>query len=330
MVGEMKSIMTEFSIGVPQGSILGPILFICYTKELELIAEKHGVRIHFYADDTQVYAAYSVDNFSEIEKKLQACVSDIQAWLTTNFLQLNPAKTEVLILSPRGSNSVDSLNLFTDSSTPTVVSSTARNLGVYFDSKLSMDGHVLKVVNACKATLVNLWRIAGKLSRRLRTLLVCSLIHSKIDYCNSLMTGMTKKNVQELQKIQNAASRFIYGQRRWRGTTQLRKELHFLPVAERIMFKTCVLVYKCLNGLAPDYLSGRLLKRKTKSIRLRADEDKLLLEVPYPNYKTTERAFSVSGPRLWNNLPRQLRESETLKRFKGDLKTFLFCSAFGV
>ena len=192
-----------------------------------------------------------------------------------------------------------------------------------------MDEHVLKVVNACKATLVNLWRIAGKLSRRLRTLLVCSLIHSKIDYCNSLMTGMNKSNVQELQKVQNAAARFIFGQRRWQGTTRLRKELHFLPVAERIEFKTCTLVYKCLNGLAPNYLSSRLLKRKRKSIRLRADEDKLLLEIPSTRYKKTERAFSISGPRIWNKLPKELRETETLKRFKTDLKTFLFCRAFG-
>ena len=226
--------------------------------------------------------------------------------------------------------STNSIQLFKDGE-PTDVTGAARNLGVYFDSKLSMDEHVLKVVNACKATLVNLWRIAGKLSRKLRTLLVCSLIHSKMDYCNSLMTGMTKKNVLELQKVQNAASRFIFGQRRWQGTTQLRKKLHFLPVTERIEFKTCVLVYKCLNGLAPEYLSGRVQRRKQKlSIKLRADEDKLLLKEPGTTFETTKRAFSISGPKLWNELPRKLRESKTLNRFKADLKTFLFCRAFGV
>ena len=186
-------------------------------------------------------------------------------------------------------------------------------------------------MNACKATLVNLWRIAGKLSRRLRTLLVCSLIHSKMDYCNSLMTGMTKKNVLELQKVQNSASRFIFGQRRWQGTTQLRKRLHFLPVTERLEFKTCVLVYKCLNGLAPEYLSGRVQRRKQKlSIKLRIDEDTLILVEPSTTFETTKRAFSISGPKLWNKLPRKLRESKTLKQFKVDLKTFLFRRAFGV
>ena len=59
-----------------------------------------------------------------------------------------------------------------------------------------------------------------------------SLVHGKLDYCNSLMMGMTKKNVNELQKVQIAAARFVFGQRRWRGTTQLRKALHFLPVAD--------------------------------------------------------------------------------------------------
>ena len=108
----------------------------------------------------------------------------------------------------------------------------------------------------------------------------------------------------------------------------LRKALHFLPVNERINFKTCVLVYKCLNGLAPEYLSSLLEKRKKKPMRLRADYDDLLLETKHPKYKTTERAFSVSGPKLWNNLPRELRRSETLRGFKADLKTLLFTKAF--
>ena len=219
------------------------------------------------------------------------------------------------------------MHLFEDSG-PSLVTNSAKNLGVYFDSKLSLDEHVTAVVRSCKSTLVNLWRIAGKLSQKLRTILVCSLVHSKIDYCNSLMSGMTKRNVAELQKVQNAAARFIFGQRRWKGTTTLRKALHFLPVNERINFKTCVLVYKCLNGLAPEYLSSLLEKRKKKPMRLRADYDDLLLETTHPKYKTTERAFSVSGPKLWNNLPRELRRSETLRGFKANLKTLLFTKAF--
>ena len=128
--------------------------------------------------------------------------------------------------------------------------------------------------------------------------------------------------------MQNAAARFINGQRRWRGTTQLRKALHFLPVSERIQFKTCVLVYKCMNGLAPDYLIERIEKRKKKVVSLRADEDDLLLEIPQTRYRSTERAFRVAGPRLWNKLPRDLRRSETLTSFKKGLKTVLFAQAF--
>ena len=142
------------------------------------------------------------------------------------------------------------------------------------------------------------------------------------------MTGITKENLGKLQKVQNAAARFINGQRQWRGTTQLRKALHFLPVNERIKFKTCVLVYKCLNGLAPDYLSERICRRKKKVVSLRADEDDLLLDIPNTRYRSTERAFRVAGPRLWNKLPRNLRESETLTCFKKGLKTALFAQAF--
>ena len=328
VLGNMSSVLVDLAIGVPQGSILGPILFICYTSEMDVIAGRHGLSIHFYADDTQVYAAFSPDEFSEMEQKLKACVSDIQNWLTNNFLQLNPSKTEVLILSPRTDNGdVNEVDLFEGEDRLSTTDS-ARNLGVYFDSRLSFDKHVAMVTRACNATLVNLWRIGTKLSRKLKTTLVTSLIHGKLDYCNSLLSGMTKKNVAKLQKVQNAAARFIFGQRHRQGTTELRRILHFLPVCERIQFKTGVMVYKCLNGLAPEYLSELLHKRRRKKTSLRMDNDDLLLEQVHTRYKTSERAFRVSGPRFWNSLPRKIRAAETLEIFKKDLKTYLFQQAF--
>ena len=88
------------------------------------------------------------------------------------------------------------------------------------------------------------------------------------------------------------------------------------------------MVYKCLNGLAPDYLSELLQKRRKKQANLRLDGDDLLLEMVHTRYKTSERAFRVSGPSLWNSLPRKIRAAETLEIFKKDLKTYLFQQAF--
>ena len=232
------------------------------------------------------------------------------------------------MLSPRDRQpSLDSLELFPDSG-PSPVSSSARNLGVYFDSRLNFDEHVDRVVKSCKGTLVNLWRVGNKLSKKLRTTLVSSLVHSQMDFCNSLLAGITKRNLDRLQKVQNASARFIFGQRRWQGTTKLRKQLHFLPVAERIDFKVCVLVYKCLNGLAPDYLCDILQKRRKKAKCLRKDSDDLLLETPRSKYKSSEGAFRFIGPKLWNQLPRALRETSSFPCFKKDLKTHLFRRAF--
>ena len=97
-IGKLTSASMTIEIGVPQGSILGPLLFILYTKELEAIARHHGLEIELYADDTQLYVAFSNDNLANLEKTLQACLQHIKMWMTQNFLCLNPSKTEVMFL----------------------------------------------------------------------------------------------------------------------------------------------------------------------------------------------------------------------------------------
>ena len=107
-------------------------------------------------------------------------------------------------------------------------------------------------------------------------------------------------------------------------TTNLTKKCHLLPVKLRINFKICLLVYKCLNSEAPEYLS-ELLFMKNSLPSLRVSEDKTLLEYRRlfnQNYKS--RSFSSTAPKYWNEIPRYIRESSSTEVFKGKLKTFLF------
>ena len=328
-VGDATSPPLAITIGVPQGSILGPLLFVLYTKELESIARHHGLSVELYADDTQLYVSFTNDKLLDLEKTLQECLNHIKVWMADNFLRLNPSKTEFLILrnkhdketNPKAINAVDAETI----SAPAEL---VRNLGVFLDPELSLTGHVSKTVRACNLSLLNLWKIGNKLSLDLKVKLVNTLIHSRLDYCNGLLAGASAKDLGRLQKVQNAATRFIIGRRSIRSTSDYRKQLHFLPVANRIQYKLCLLTYKCLNGLSPKYMSDLVQCRKQKTKHLRRDADKSYLERKYTRYCSSKGAFSVAAPAVWNDLPQMLRENPSLLSFKANLKTHFFKKAF--
>ena len=122
------------------------------------------------------------------------------------------------------------------------------------------------------------------------------MILSRIDYCNGLFVGLPENLINKLQKVENACVRFLFGKKihRFNHVTPYLKEVHFLPVKHRIDYKIALLTFKCINNIAPSYLT-KLINIKGELCRsLRNDEDYFLLDVPkVPNYKQTERAFSL-------------------------------------
>ena len=147
------------------------------------------------------------------------------------------------------------------------------------------------------------------------------------DYCNSILHGTTSKVLNKLQYVQNSAARLLTNTRSRDHITPVLRDLHWLPVKQRIHFKTLITTYKALNNLAPSYLCD-LLKRHVPSRSLRSG-DANLLDVPKTKRRTWgDRAFSFAAPTLWNALPKTLRDASTLQTFKTALKTHLFNIAF--
>lgn len=326
------------TIGVPQGSILGPLLFILFTKNLELIAEKYGLSLHCYADDCQLYFFFkpTSSTTSLSHQNLQLCLSEIKCWMSQNFLKLNEEKTEIIEIRPFYAQQPSVTEFDFDGQTLHTQSS-AKSLGVYFDGKLTFEKQVNETVRSLNFRLKNMSRIGSKLNQNIKLTLVQSYILSKLDYCNSLYAGISKSSIDKLQNILNTALRFVHGfhsfDLTWRAAGSMQRlmfESHILPVHYRVLFKTALLCFKCINKIAPDYLSNLVnAKEPCLSYNLRVNDDKFLLEVPQkPHYKKMEAAFTHFAPKIWNSLPENIRSMNNTDIFKTALKTHFFKQAF--
>ncbi len=170
-------------------------------------------------------------------------------------------------------------------------------------------------------------RIRRYLDKESTKRLVHALVLSRLDGCNSLLYGLPLL-LGKLQRVQNACARVILRRGKYEHVTPMLMELHWLPIDRRVQFKILVLTFKCLHGLAPQYLS-ELVVTYNPARNLRS-ADRLLLEQPRVRTKVGERAFSHAAPSLWNRLPLSVRQCTSVEQFKGTLKTHFFREHFHV
>ncbi len=243
------------------------------------------------------------------------------SWMKEHHLQLNLAKTELLVFQATPTLQHD-FTIQIDSSTITP-SSSVRNLGVIFDDQLNFKDHIAKTARSCRFALHNIRNIRPFLTQLAAQLLIQALVLSRLDYCNALLAGLPSCTIKPLQMIQNATARLVFSKPKRAHITPLFVSLHWLPVAARIKFKTLMLSYRTATGSAPSYFHS-LMTIYIPPRSLRSASERRLFVPSQRGTKLLSRTFSFTVPGWWNELPTPIRNAESLTIFKRHLKTHLF------
>lgn len=322
-IGNDSSVPTALTTGVPQGSVLGPLLFTLYTTPISYLLQDSHMSFHLYADDTQLYIAFSPQHQAETLSRLSSTLDLVHSWLTSNRLVVNPSKTEYLIIGSKqqcAKISLPTVNFKGNILSPTP---TVRNLGVTLDSDLSLTKHISSICSSSFYIIRQIRQIRASLDQNTCVLLCNALVSSKLDYCNSIYYGLPQSSVHRLQLVQNALARVVSPSvKRHDHISPTLRKLHWLPIQSRIIYKLALITYKTLNQNSPSYLHSLLTPYRP--VRQLRSSDKLLLTVPSLKSSFGHRSFSCAGPTIWNSLPFSIRSATSIQSFRSSLKTHLF------
>ena len=316
-IGDEYSELSELFYGVAQGSVLGPILFKIYIRSFYSHVAVTEFNVEGFADDHQLIKQFLVAfQKKALGQNIVDCLRHIGKWMNEYFLKLNETKTKILIMAPPSIQlQIVIRGIFIGNECIRFVDS-AKNLGIILDNILSFESQINNLVKVCFITLKKLHQVKGYLSKEHLQQLVSSLILSPIDYCNSLYYGVLSSSMKKLQHVQNCAARLVMKQRiPVGGMDRTLENLHWLKVRFRCIYKLLVIVHNCLHDNAPVEIMSLLQYGDS-------NRTKYLRETKYCN-KFGVKAFSHAGPKMWNLLPKSIRDIENTVNFKKALKSFL-------
>ena len=312
--------------GVPQGSILGPLLFNILVSNVRQFVEFSSS--HGYADDIQLKINTKVDEVNEAIHKVNKDLDSISTYCKNNALKINESKCYFIAIGTKpGIKKLDNILLdevLINNKTIKRVKS-IRNLGLTFDEILSWRRHVNNMIGSAIAKFKDLNKLKKFLNADSKKILANSLILSYFNFCDMVYMNIDMYLKKRIQKIQNLCLRFIFDikKREHWSSQEYRKKINWLSMSDRRTLNGLSLLFKIINGQAPDYLKdmftfiSEISDRSTRSYPNN-------IWIPNEHMSAIHRkSFRFSIPQIWNNLPESIKNCKSLHTFKKHIKTSL-------
>ena len=309
VINGQSSSWGKICAGVPQGSVLGPLMFLIYINDIVNIVRSN---IKMFADDTSLYL--TIDNPVTAARTLNMDLSDIDQWSKDWLVTFNALKTDSMLISRKNNPPNHPPILFQGHTLQDVAQH--KHLGVTLRSDLRWTDHILDISN--KSTkLINIMKsLKFTLDRKTLETIYTSFIRPILEYGSQVWSGCTAQDEDKLESIQLNAARIVTGAMHGTSNAKLYEETGWLTLTKRREISNLTLMYKLVNKLAPDPLCSILSTASPTGTHTYTTRQQF--DLPHFRARTDlfDKSFFPSTIRLWNQLPVEIRNSESINKFK--------------
>lgn len=317
--GDILSEKLEIKTGVPQGSILGPLLFILYINDVIKVYRGRKCKFRLFADDKMIYV-YS-DNIDFIIKTLNEILTTLTEWLNKNSLKINIKKTVYMtICDPRKVNIRANCDVYVGNE-PIIEVQDTKYLGILIDKHLTFERHAWYIAKKVGKKIGFLGRLRNVVSSYVKVLIYKTIIAPHYEYCSSIMLNFSQRMMEMLQKTQNRAMRIILNVNRYTAIKSMLEALCFMNVRQRMEYNVCILVYKMRNNIVPKYLSQEIRYVNEKhAYSTRSSTD---IAIERTRTLAAHKTLTYHGFQMFNNIPVEIRDITEIKIFKSRLAKYI-------